>query len=93
MVEEWATLPTNVHYGRRRSGWLLGHHLRDRPGKISDGQRCALASDRTLKKHPVFVKCTLKVNLLSVKVVVLLKVVDLVRFVGGIIRGGFRLLG
>ena len=44
-------------------------------------------------KNTPFVKCTLKVNLLSVKVVVLLKVVDLVRFVGGIIRGGFRLLG
>ena len=48
MGEEWATRSTTVRYGRRRPGWPLDHHLLDRPSKISDGKRCALASDRTL---------------------------------------------
>ena len=43
MGEEWATRSTTVRYGRRRPGWLLDHHLLDRPGKTLDGRRCALA--------------------------------------------------
>ena len=42
MSEEWATLTTNVQYGRRRPGWPLDYRLLDQQGELSD-ERGALS--------------------------------------------------